>query len=264
MRVIIETPRGKGQKYDFDPQSGYFILKKIMPAGMVFPFDFGFFPGTIGEDGDPIDVIVISEIETFPGCMMECRVIGAITAEQRERDGQSMRNDRYIAIPEVSQLYANINDLENLPQEMITQLEHFFISYNQQAEKEFKPLGRLKAQEAQELLSSTKDQSMQTSCMIQVYLPLYDPAGTAFPQSHFDKIKKELTDKFGGLTMYTRSPAEGLWKENEQKVVKDDILIYEVIAKELEQDFWLEYKNSLKKTFKQEELLIRSTLITTV
>lgn len=261
MRVIIETPRGKGHKYDFDPQSGYFMLKKIMPAGLVFPFDFGFFPGTIGGDGDPVDVIVISEIETFPGCMMECRVVGAITAEQQERGGQTMRNDRFIAIPEVSQTYANISSLEDFSKEILDQLEHFFSSYNEQAGKRFKPLARVKAKKAQKILEDAADQSMQNLRMIQIYLPLYDPDGKAFPQRYYEKIKEELNEKFGGLTMYTRSPAEGLWKEDQQKTVKDDLLILEVIASELEQDFWRQYKHNLKKIFKQEELLINCASI---
>lgn len=261
MRVIIETPRGKGQKYDYDPQTGYFMLKKIMPAGMVFPFDFGFFPGTIGGDGDPVDVIVISEIETFPGCMMECRVIGAITAEQQERDGKTMRNDRFIAVPEVSQLYNGIESLEQFPKEIMNQLEHFFENYNIQAGKQFNALARVNAKKAQKMLEDTIDPSMQQTRMIQLYLPLYDPEGKAFPASAYEGIKKELTEKFGGLTMYTRSPAEGLWKENTQKTIKDDILIYEVIARELDQDFWPAYKNKLKKKFNQEELLIRCASI---
>lgn len=102
---------------------------------------------------------------------------------------------------------------------------------------------------------------MQHTRMIQLYLPLYDPEGRAFPPSDYDGIKKELTEKFGGLTMYTRSPAIGLWKENAEKIVKDDILIYEVIAPELEQDFWPAYKEKLKKKFKQDEILIRCASI---
>src|SRR5690606_37300903 len=104
--VVIETPRGKDHKYDYDPVSGYFQLKKVMPAGLVFPFDFGYIPGTKGGDSDPLDVLVISELQTITGCAMDCRIIGAFTAEQTERDGQKMRNDRFVAIPIVSQQYS--------------------------------------------------------------------------------------------------------------------------------------------------------------
>lgn len=79
--AIVETPKGNAQKYDYDAESKWFKLKKILPAGMVFPFDFGFIPVTKGGDGDPLDIIIISEFKSFPGCAMECRIIGAITAE---------------------------------------------------------------------------------------------------------------------------------------------------------------------------------------
>lgn len=264
MRVIIETPKGQGQKYDYDPGTGNFMLKKVMPAGMVFPFDFGFFPGTVGGDGDPVDVLVLAEMETFPGCMMECRVIGAITAEQQERDGKKMRNDRYLAVPEVSLLYASINSLEELPEETLNQLEAFFANYNNQAGKKFKVLERVAAAQALKMLEVTPDHTLQPQRLIQIYLPLYDPKGKALPESLYKEIKDTLTEKFGGLTMYTRSPAEGFWKEEQEKTVKDDILIYEVLTPEMEKDFWLPYKEKLKKLFKQEELLISCASVTIV
>src|SRR4051812_11882412 len=96
--VVVETPKGSAQKYTYDPEKRWFELSKIMPAGMVFPFDFGFIPDTKGEDGDPLDIIVISELTSFPGCVMRCRVIGAIEANQTEED-KTVRNDRFLAIP---------------------------------------------------------------------------------------------------------------------------------------------------------------------
>jgi len=149
--VVVETPKGSAQKYDFDPKKKWFKLKKIMPAGMVFPFDFGFIPDTKGEDGDPLDIIVISEFQSFPGCVMDCRVIGAITAQQTEK-GKTVRNDRFIAIPEVSLLFANIKTLADLPPDVIEQLEKFFMNYNELAEKKFKPLKRLDAKKAFKLI----------------------------------------------------------------------------------------------------------------
>jgi len=150
MNVVIETPKGSSEKYDYDPETKFFKLKKIMPSGMVFPYDFGFIPDTIGEDGDPLDILVISEFKSFPGCMMECRLIGAIKAEQTELDGNTVRNDRYLAIPAFSQIYSEITSMDLIPDQMIKELEHFFISYNEVAGKKFKPLGYLTAEEAQQ------------------------------------------------------------------------------------------------------------------
>ena len=149
--VVVETPKGSAQKYDYDPEKKWFKLKKIMPAGMVFPFDFGFIPDTKGEDGDPLDIIIISEFQSFPGCVMDCRVIGAITAQQTEKN-KTVRNDRFIAIPEVSLLFANMKTLGDLPQPVIEQLEKFFMNYNELEEKKFKPLKRLDAKKALKLI----------------------------------------------------------------------------------------------------------------
>lgn len=149
--AIVETPKGSAQKYDYEPAIKLFKLKKTMPAGMVFPFDFGFIPDTIGEDGDPLDIVIISEFKSFPGCIMDCRVIGAITAKQTEK-GKTVRNDRFIAIPEVSVLFAGIKTLGDLPADIIEQLEKFFMNYNELAEKKFKPLKRLDAKKALKLI----------------------------------------------------------------------------------------------------------------
>ena len=149
--AIIETPKGSAHKYDYEPELKLFKLKKTMPAGMVFPFDFGFIPDTKGEDGDPLDIIIISEISTFPGCVMDCRVIGAITAEQTEK-GNTVRNDRFLAVPVVSELFVNIHSLDDLPQKIIDQLETFFVNYNDLAGKTFKPLERTSAEEAYRLI----------------------------------------------------------------------------------------------------------------
>lgn len=150
--VIIECPKGTGHKYNYVPEMNCFKLTKVMPAGLVFPFDFGFINGTKGEDGDPLDIIVISEIKSFTGCCMDCRIIGGIKAEQTERDGETMRNDRFLGIPVVSELFKDIHHTKDLPPEIISQLENFFKNYNDQAGKEFTVLGRLSDDEAYTLI----------------------------------------------------------------------------------------------------------------
>ena len=149
--AIVETPKGSAQKYDYDPANKWFRLKKILPAGMVFPFDFGFLPGTKGGDDDPLDVIIISEFKSFTGCVMDCRIIGAIIAEQTEK-GKTIRNDRFFAIPEVSLLFAEVKEMKDLPAGIIKQLETFFINYNEQESKKFKILKRIKAAKALQLM----------------------------------------------------------------------------------------------------------------
>jgi inorganic pyrophosphatase len=137
LNVVIETPKGSTEKYDFDKSKGGFMQKKILPAGMVFPFDFGFIPDTIGEDGDPLDIIVISEFKSFPGCLMECRLLGGIMAEQGKPGKKKVRNDRFIAVPVCSRNYQGIRSLEDLGTSILHELSDFFINYNKAEGKEF-------------------------------------------------------------------------------------------------------------------------------
>ena len=149
--AIIETPRGSTEKYDYDEKSGFFKLKKILPSGMMFPYDFGFIPGTKGEDGDPLDIIIISEFHSFPGCMMDCRLIGALKAVQTEKK-KKIRNDRFIAIPVQSTTFKKIETANDLSHNTVEELEQFFINYNKAEGKTFKPLNMLSAKEAIKLL----------------------------------------------------------------------------------------------------------------
>src|ERR1700722_12946419 len=83
--VIIETPKGSRNKYAFDPEERIFALKTVLPAGMAFPYDFGFVPSTKGGDGDPLDVLVLMDEPAFAGCKLSCRIIGVIEGEQRSK-----------------------------------------------------------------------------------------------------------------------------------------------------------------------------------
>ena len=110
-------------------------------------------PGTKGAAGDPLDIIILNDNPTFPGCLIDCRIIGAFQAEQTERDGSTMRNDRFIGIPIVSQLLPQVKELKQVPENILNQLEHFFKNYNEQAGKQFKVTARLSASQANKLLT---------------------------------------------------------------------------------------------------------------
>lgn len=140
-RAIIETPKGKRSKYDYDPDTGLFKLGGLLPEGMTFPLDFGFVPGTRGEDGDPLDVLVLSDEVTFTGCLLGVRLIGVIEAQQTERDGQSVRNDRLLAVTQASHLYGEITEIGQLPDKTVEGLTQFFVNYNALKGKRFEVLG---------------------------------------------------------------------------------------------------------------------------
>jgi inorganic pyrophosphatase len=98
IHAIIETPKGSRNKFDFDVRTGLFEPGSAMPAGVEFPFEFGFVPGTVGGDGDPLDLLILMDAPTFVGCVVKSRLIGVIEAKQRMKDGTEERNDRLIAV----------------------------------------------------------------------------------------------------------------------------------------------------------------------
>jgi inorganic pyrophosphatase len=154
--IVIETPKRCRNKYAYDEKSKAFRLKKILPAGAVFPFDFGFIPGTKGEDGDPLDVLVIMDEPMYPGCIVECRIVGALKAKQTEKDKKIEENDRLIAVSVVSNDYSEVNELKDLNKNLLDEIQHFFISYNEQEGKKFEPQGWANSKEALKLVKKTK------------------------------------------------------------------------------------------------------------
>jgi len=139
--IIVETPRGSHHKFKYMPEHGLFALHRVLPAGSVFPFDFGFVPGTKADDGDPIDVLLLMEEAVFPGCLVRGRLIGVIEARQTE-NGKTERNDRLLAVAECSRLHAHIRNIKELDDRLLAEIEHFFRSYDEMQNKIFKPIGR--------------------------------------------------------------------------------------------------------------------------
>src|SRR5262245_55379775 len=111
--VIVETAQGSRNKFKYDTASGSFLLAKVLPLGLSFPYDFGFVTSTCGEDGDPLDVLVLLDEPAFAGCRVLCRMVGVIQVLQTE-DGKSEENDRLIAIAQESQLHQGIQSLKDL------------------------------------------------------------------------------------------------------------------------------------------------------
>jgi inorganic pyrophosphatase len=139
IQVIIETPKGSRNKYAFDPEQRIFALKKVLPAGMTFPYDFGFVPSTKAEDGDPVDVLVLMDEPAFPGCLLKCRVIGIIEGQQGKKK-KAERNDRVIAIEEANHSYATVRHVRDLGKKFVIELEEFFVNYHDQQGQKYRIL----------------------------------------------------------------------------------------------------------------------------
>jgi inorganic pyrophosphatase len=155
LQVIVETPKGSRNKFSFDTEQEIFSLKKVLPAGMVFPYDFGFLPRTLAEDGDPIDVLLLMDEPAFPGVLVPSRLIGVIEGEQI--DGKKrVRNDRLVAVADANHIYAMVRKLSDLPQQFLRELEDFFVNYHQLQGKEYKLLGCKGIAEAETLIKKAK------------------------------------------------------------------------------------------------------------
>jgi inorganic pyrophosphatase len=134
--AIIETPKGSRNKFDYDPDSNLFMLGGLLPEGMMFPFDFGFIPSTLGEDGDPLDVMVLMDAPAHVGCLMQVRIIGIIEAKQTEK-GKTERNDRLLGVAVHSYDHQDLVTIDDVSKTLLDQVEAFFVSYNQQRGKKF-------------------------------------------------------------------------------------------------------------------------------
>jgi inorganic pyrophosphatase len=107
---------------------------------MIFPFDFGFLPSTLGQDGDPLDIMVLMDAPAHVGCLIEVRIIGIISAEQTQ-DGKTETNDRLLGVAVHSYDHEHLKSINDVSKTLLNQVEEFFVSYNKQRGKKFKLRG---------------------------------------------------------------------------------------------------------------------------
>jgi inorganic pyrophosphatase len=141
LNIVVEAPKGRRTKFKYDEKQGLFKFDKSLPDGFAFPFDFGFVPSTRGGDGDPLDVIVLTDEPTFVGCVVPGKLLGILEAEQTS-DGKTERNDRLIAMPLNIKSGKPAAKITKLDERIISGLRNFFVSYNQAEGKKFKPIGQ--------------------------------------------------------------------------------------------------------------------------
>lgn len=157
LNVIIDTPKGSRNKFKWDDLHGLYKLSGVLAAGAFFPYDFGFVPSTQADDGDPIDVLVLMEEPAFVGCLVPSRLIGGFYAQQTV-SGKTERNDRLLAVAANSRNYGDVQTLDDLNQNLMHEIEHFFVSYNTAKGKTFEPLGRFGPDQARQLVQEAAKQ----------------------------------------------------------------------------------------------------------
>ncbi len=125
LHVVVESPRGSMMKIALDPEREAFVVKHVLPHGLVYPFAWGFVAGTRAADGDPLDAMVVADVPTWPGLLVPSRPLGILRVRQRDTPrGAWTRNDRLLAIPGDD---PELADVRALPRKLVAHLEEFFV-----------------------------------------------------------------------------------------------------------------------------------------
>lgn len=122
--VVVETPASSRNKYELDKSCGLFKLDRVLHSSVHYPGDYGFIPRTLFEDGDPLDVLVLTKEPTFTGCLVPARPIGVLRMEDRGEP-----DDKILAVPVHDPSYEEYFDIADIPQHILREVEYFFATY---------------------------------------------------------------------------------------------------------------------------------------
>jgi inorganic pyrophosphatase len=122
--AVVEIPRGSRNKYEFDPETGSIRLDRVLFSSIHYPGDYGFIPGTMSSDGDPLDVLILVEEPTFPGCRVRVRPIGVLIMQDEKGI-----DEKLLGVPVGDPRFAEITDLGDLPHHWLSEVENFFETY---------------------------------------------------------------------------------------------------------------------------------------
>ena len=127
LRMVVETPRGANVKLTYDPGVGTFTVTRALALGVTYPFDWGFIPGTVAEDGDPLDALALHDSATYPGVILPCRPLGVVGVTQKGKRGRE-ENPRLILMPTWHDRLGEFEKASGLPDRLKEELEQFFVS----------------------------------------------------------------------------------------------------------------------------------------
>ena len=129
--ALIEIPRGSKNKYEWDEELGGVALSRVLYQSVAYPTEYGFIPGTLADDGDALDVVVLIDQPTFPGCLMRVRPIGILRLVQ-----EGERDDKVLCVPVADPLYADTHSIADIPAHRLVEIRHFFATYTELEGKE--------------------------------------------------------------------------------------------------------------------------------
>lgn len=124
VEAFIEIPAGSQNKYEYDKEKGRFILDRVLYSPMHYPTEYGYLNDTLAEDGDPLDILVVTTFPTFPGCVIESRVIGVLVMSDDKG-----RDEKLLAVPTKDPRWNEVKSLHDLPPHLLCEISHFFQVY---------------------------------------------------------------------------------------------------------------------------------------
>lgn len=145
--AVIEVPKGSRNKYEYSKSAGVIKLDRVLYSPLHYPGDYGFIPQSYYGDGDPLDVLVMMEEPTFPGCVVEARPIGMLRLVDK-----GLNDDKILAVPSTDPHYEDFHDIDDLPKHFPRAVEHFFITYKQLQNTAVESKGWAGAKEAKDAI----------------------------------------------------------------------------------------------------------------
>src|SRR6266513_1802764 len=147
VNVVVEIPKGSGHKYEYDPELDAICLDRTLYSPMHYPGDYGFIPGTLAEDGDPLDVLALVEEPSFTGCMIEVRPVGILNMVDDEEADQKI-----VAVPNRNPRYDEVHTMDQIFPHVRREIEHFFTIYKELEAKKTQMRGWGRPMEAREVI----------------------------------------------------------------------------------------------------------------
>jgi inorganic pyrophosphatase len=158
LRVVVECPRGTTVKLKYESALQTFTVGRALPRGVAYPFDWGFIPGTLADDGDSLDALALHDMGTYPGVVLPYRAIGVVELTQRNVHGRRERNDRVTALPLWHDRLGELERVTDLPSRLRKEIEQFFLSATFFTGKEPKILGWKNAHKATAVIKAARQQ----------------------------------------------------------------------------------------------------------
>jgi inorganic pyrophosphatase len=154
--VLVEIPGGSRNKYEFDPELGGLVLDRRLFTSMTYPADYGYVEGTLGEDGDPLDALVLVGDPTFPGCRIRARAVGVF-----HMTDEKGADEKVICVPLGDPSFARVHDVHDIPGPFRDEIEHFFQVYKQLEEKKTETRGFGNRSDAERIIAEARDRAAE-------------------------------------------------------------------------------------------------------